>query len=97
MLTKTENKKALQKMLDLEEECLAPNSQHAYIKSISGGRDHSPEGLQNGLTHIFTVQFENTDDRNYYVAQDPAHKAFQKIVEPLLEKVTVMDYTDRVF
>jgi hypothetical protein len=33
-------------MLALKDECLAPNSQHPYIKSISGGKDMSTEGLQ---------------------------------------------------
>ncbi|KAK4187126.1 stress responsive A/B barrel domain-containing protein [Podospora australis] len=88
---------AMLKMLKLEEDCVAPNSQRTYIKSISGGRDNSPEGLQDGFTHAFVVQFDNTDDRNYYIEQDPAHKAFQKEVDPILEKVTVLDFTKGVF
>ncbi|KAL2021714.1 hypothetical protein VTK56DRAFT_6657 [Thermocarpiscus australiensis] len=83
--------------LALKDNCLAPNSQHAYIKSMSGGRDNSPEGLQNGHTHAFVVQFANSDDRNYYVEQDPAHQAFKKDIEPLVEKVTVLDFTSGVF
>ncbi|KAK0719035.1 stress responsive A/B barrel domain-containing protein [Apiosordaria backusii] len=88
---------ACAKILALKENCFAPNSQHAYIRSITGGRDNSPESLQNGMTHAFVVQFENTDDRNYYVEQDPAHLAFKKEIEPLVEKVTVLDYINGVF
>ncbi|CAP65679.1 uncharacterized protein PODANS_7_1120 [Podospora anserina S mat+] len=88
---------ACAKILSLKENCLRPNSQHAYIKSITGGRDNSPENLQNGMTHAFVVQFENTDDRNYYVEQDPAHLAFKKEIEPLVEKITVLDYVSGVF
>lgn len=32
----------------LKDSCTSPNSQHAYIRSITGGKDHSPEGLQVG-------------------------------------------------
>ncbi|KAK4173752.1 stress responsive A/B barrel domain-containing protein [Triangularia setosa] len=88
---------ACAQILSLKEICLAPNSQHTYIKSITGGRDNSPEQLQNGMTHAFVVQFENTDDRNYYVEQDPAHLAFKKKIERLVEKVTVLDYINGVF
>ncbi|KAK4194684.1 stress responsive A/B barrel domain-containing protein [Triangularia verruculosa] len=88
---------AAAKILSLKENCLSPNSQNAYIKSITGGRDNSPENLQNGMTHAFVVQFENTDDRNYYVEQDPAHLAFKKEIEPLVEKVMVLDYINGVF
>lgn len=52
---------------------------------------------KNGMTHAFVVQFENTDDRNYYVEQDPAHLAFKKEIEPLVEKITVLDYVSGVF
>lgn len=53
--------------------------------------------IQGGLTHGFVVQFENTDDRNYYVEQDPSHKVFQRLVKPIVEKVTVLDYTNGAF
>ncbi|KAL1840390.1 hypothetical protein VTJ49DRAFT_516 [Mycothermus thermophilus] len=85
------------KMMALKETCLAPNSNHAYIQSITGGRDISVEGLQHGATHAFVVQFSNTDDRNYYVDHDPAHQAFKKEVEPLVEKVTVLDFANGKF
>ena len=32
--------------LALKDSCMSPNSQHPYIRSITGGKDHSPEGLQ---------------------------------------------------
>ncbi|KAK4224493.1 stress responsive A/B barrel domain-containing protein [Podospora fimiseda] len=85
------------RFLALKESCVSPNSQHAYIRSITGGRDHSQENQQHGHTHGFVVQFESTDDRNYYVEQDPAHKSFKKLIEPIVEKVTVVDYTNGVF
>ncbi|KAL2126984.1 hypothetical protein VTI74DRAFT_11534 [Chaetomium olivicolor] len=89
--------RACAKFLSLKDECLAPNSNYAYIQSITGGRDNSPEGLQHGLTHAFVVRFANTDDRNYYVEQDPVHQTFKKEIGELVEKVTVLDFTPGKF
>ncbi|KAL2260091.1 hypothetical protein VTK26DRAFT_6012 [Humicola hyalothermophila] len=83
--------------LSLKEKCMQPNSKHTYIQSITGGRDISNEKLQDGLTHAFVVQFGNTDDRNYYVEHDPAHQEFKKEIDPLVEKVTVLDFTNGKF
>lgn len=38
------------KMMALKEHCLSPNSNHAYIRRITGGRDHSNEGQQVGVS-----------------------------------------------
>jgi hypothetical protein len=84
-------------MLSLKDNCLAPNSNYPYVKRIQGGKDNSPEGLQNGLTHAFVVEFANANDRNYYVEQDPAHQAFKKELEPLVEKTVVLDFTNGSF
>ncbi len=37
-------------MLALKQHCLAPNSNYAYIKDITGGKDHSHEGNQVGTS-----------------------------------------------
>ncbi|KAK4151549.1 stress responsive A/B barrel domain-containing protein [Chaetomidium leptoderma] len=88
---------ACAKMLALKDLCLTPNTNHAYIQRITGGKDNSPEGLQQGSTHAFIVQFTSSDDRNYYVEQDPAHQAFKKEIDPLVEKATVLDFTNGKF
>lgn len=33
-------------MLGLKDKCIHPTSQKPYIKSFTGGKDNSPEGLQ---------------------------------------------------
>ncbi|KAK3901768.1 stress responsive A/B barrel domain-containing protein [Staphylotrichum tortipilum] len=88
---------ACEEMLGLKDLCLSPNSQYPYITSITGGKDNSLEGLQGGLTHAFVVQFANPDDRNYYVEKDPAYRAFKETIDPLVEKVTVLDFTHGTF
>ncbi|KAF1976009.1 dabb-domain-containing protein [Bimuria novae-zelandiae CBS 107.79] len=84
-------------MLGLEKSCLHPTTGAPYIKSITGGKGNSPEGLQEGLTHGYVVQFSSNEDRDYYVNQDPAHDAFKKTAGPFIEKAVVFDFQDGVF
>ena len=42
----TSKKKAVAGMLGLKNSCIHPTSQKPYIRSLTGGRDNSPEGLQ---------------------------------------------------
>jgi len=59
----------------------------------TGGRDNSPEGHQGGFSHAFTYRFANTEDRDYYALQDPAHLAFIAFVGSFVQNVRVVDYT----
>lgn len=43
------------------------------IITVSAGQDASPEGLQRGNTHGFTVDFENAAARDAYLPH-PAHQ-----------------------
>ncbi|KAK1996830.1 stress responsive A/B barrel domain-containing protein [Colletotrichum falcatum] len=84
-------------MLGLRDSCVHPTSNKAYIKSMVGGLDHSPEGLQDGITHVFVVEFESAEDRDYYVHKDPAHRAFIDKAGPSILKARVVDFTPGVF
>ncbi|KAF2267610.1 hypothetical protein CC78DRAFT_530698 [Lojkania enalia] len=85
------------RMLALKDGCIHPTSKKPYIKSASGGTDNSPEGAQNGITHAFIVEFENAEDRDYYVDKDPFHNEFKKRAGTILEKVIVVDFTNGEF
>jgi len=61
------------------------------IAAFEFGKNNSPEGLSDGLTHCFTVTFLSEEDRATYLPH-PAHKAFVKILKPHLKKVVVFDY-----
>jgi hypothetical protein len=61
------------------------------IKGFEWGINNSPEGLNDGLTHCFTLTFDNEEGRAVYLPH-PAHKAFGGILGPHLDKVTVLDY-----
>ncbi|GCB21504.1 probable protein Pop3 [Aspergillus awamori] len=85
------------RMLALKDNCIHPTSQKPYIQAASGGLDNSPEGIQHGITHAFVVHFASAEDRDYYVAKDPAHQAFVKSLNGIIEKVQAIDFTDRVY
>ncbi|KYK58196.1 stress responsive A/B barrel domain protein [Drechmeria coniospora] len=83
-------------LLGLKEACVHPETRKPYIKSSSGGKDMSIEGLQQGITHAYVVEFASVEDRDYYVRKDPAHLAFVKnyIVSPdtVVMKGQVVDF-----
>ena len=54
------------------------------IISISTGADNSPEGLQCGHTHGFTVDFINAAARDAYLPH-PAHQLVGKMIVGLAE------------
>ena len=66
-------------------------SKISEIKGFEWGINSSPEGLNQGLTHAFTLTFHSDADRDAYLPH-PAHKEFGGIVGPHLDKVTVVDY-----
>ncbi|CEJ58754.1 Putative Stress responsive A/B barrel domain protein [Penicillium brasilianum] len=85
------------RMIGLKENCIHPTSNKPYIKASSGGLDNSIEGIQNGITHAFVVEFASAADRDYYVKEDPTHKAFVQSLNGVIEKAQVIDFTDGVF
>lgn len=49
------------------------------------------------MTHRFVVEFASLEDRDYYVTKDPAHQAFVKTLNGVVEKPTVLDFTDGLY
>jgi Stress responsive A/B Barrel Domain len=70
-------------------------SQIPGILNISAGTDCSPEGLQRGFTHGFTVDFENAVARDAYLPH-PAHQKVGAMIvaacEGGIEGVLVLDW-----
>lgn len=61
------------------------------IKGFEWGTNNSPEGLDNGFTHVFFVSFFSEEDRAVYLPH-PKHKEFVEILKPHLDKALVVDY-----
>lgn len=49
------------------------------------------------MTHIFVFEFNNVEDRNYYVRTDPAHLLFQYGAKAIIDKVQVVDFAAGVW
>jgi hypothetical protein len=49
------------------------------------------------MTHIFLEEFENEEDRKYYLEKDPAHLAFVRHIGNVVKKAQVVDFTPGIF
>jgi len=85
------------RMLALKQNCIHPTTKQPYILDSSGGRDNSPEGHQGGFSHGFVSHFANEEDRRYYLEDDPAHLAFVKSLDGIIQNVRVVDYEPGAF
>jgi hypothetical protein len=61
------------------------------IKDFEMGTDNSPEMKSKGFTHAFVVTFADEKGREAYLPH-PAHKAFVKVLGPIIDDVLVVDY-----
>jgi hypothetical protein len=61
------------------------------VRALEHGVNVSPEGLADGFTHCFTLDFDSAADRDAYLI-DSAHLAFVERFTPTLAKIIVVDY-----
>jgi hypothetical protein len=61
------------------------------IVTLEWGTNVSPEKLNKGFTHCFLLSFKSEKDRDAYLVH-PEHKAFGKLVGPVVEDVYVIDF-----
>jgi len=66
-------------------------SQIAEVQSLEWGTNASPEGLDHGFTHCFTLGFADAAARDTYLVH-PRHQAFSALAQPRLADVLVLDY-----
>ncbi|MCS0582504.1 Dabb family protein [Massilia pinisoli] len=64
------------------------------IAAYEWGTNVSPEGLNDGFTHCFTLTFAAAEDRDAYLVH-PAHQRFVATLKTCLEKSLVLDYWAR--
>ncbi|KAI0023980.1 stress responsive A/B barrel domain protein [Xylariomycetidae sp. FL0641] len=97
LVPQDEVKAACERMLSLGTKCTHPTTNAAYVTVLGGGIDNSPEGLQGGVSHPFIFQFDNEEDRRYYIEKDPAHIEFVASIQDIVDRVQVVDFTPGVF
>ncbi len=61
------------------------------VQSLEHGPNVSPEGLNDGFSHAFTVTFADAAARDEYLV-DPVHLAFVEVLKPALARILVVDY-----
>lgn len=61
------------------------------IAAYEWGTNVSPEGLNQGFTHCFTLSFASNEDRDAYLVH-PAHQRFVDTLGSCLERSLVVDY-----
>jgi len=61
------------------------------IVSYEWGTNVSPEGLNDGFTHCFTLTFASAEDRDGYLVHD-AHTAFVATLGAVIARSLVVDY-----
>ncbi len=61
------------------------------IAAYEWGTNVSPEGLNKGFTHCFTLTFMSDADRDAYLVH-PAHERFVSTLGSCLERSLVLDY-----
>ena len=66
-------------------------SQIAGVQSLEWGTNCSPEGLDHGFTHCFSLGFADAAARDAYLVH-PRHQAFSALAKPQLAEVLVVDY-----
>ncbi|MFN7118917.1 MAG: Dabb family protein [Saprospiraceae bacterium] len=61
------------------------------IADFEWGINMSKEKLDQGFTHCFILTFKSEQDADAY-QEHPAHRQFQQVLGPHMEKVFVVDY-----
>ena len=75
----------------VEEAFQALKGKIPQIVALEWGTNVSKEKLDKGFTHCFLLTFKSEQDRDAYIVH-PDHKAFGKIVGPVLDDVFVIDF-----
>jgi Stress responsive A/B Barrel Domain len=75
----------------VEEAFQALQKQISQVQSLKWGTNVSKEKRDKGFTHCFLLSFKSEADRDAYI-EHPAHKAFGKLVGPVLDDVFVLDF-----
>ncbi len=76
---------------ELEQAFAALKNALPLVQDLEWGTNVSPEGLDQGYTHCFSLTFANAADRDAYLPH-PVHQSFVEQVKPWLDQVLVFDY-----
>jgi hypothetical protein len=75
----------------VEDAFLALKDKVPGIEAFKWGTNVSTEQKNKGFTHCFLITFKSEKDRDAYL-ENPDHKAFAKLVGPVVDDVFVIDF-----
>ena len=78
----------------IENAFVALKSKIDLVRDLEWGTNESPEGLDQGFTHVYFVTFASKADLEKYLPH-PEHTAFVELLKTQVEKVLVVDYVPR--
>ncbi|ODP99994.1 MULTISPECIES: Dabb family protein [Salinivibrio] len=62
------------------------------VESVEWGENNSPEGKNQGYSHVILMTFRDETARQTYLPH-PAHEALKEVFRPVIEDLIVIDYT----
>jgi hypothetical protein len=80
-----------QDIKQVEEAFQALKQKIPQVVTLEWGTNVSKEKRDKGFTHCFVLSFKSEKDRDTYI-EHPEHKAFGKIVGPVLDDMFVIDF-----
>ena len=80
-----------QQIKNVEEAFAELKTKVPVVQSLHWGTNVSKEMRNKGFTHCWVLTFANEKDRDAYLV-DPAHKAFGKLIGPVIADVFVLDF-----
>ncbi|HLH56269.1 MAG TPA: Dabb family protein [Verrucomicrobiae bacterium] len=78
----------------VEEAFVALKDKVPGIETLKWGTNVSKEQRNKGFTHCFVLTFKTEKERDQYL-DHPEHKAFGKLVGPLVDDVFVIDFAPK--
>ncbi|KAG9666640.1 hypothetical protein KCU99_g6518, partial [Aureobasidium melanogenum] len=95
-ITWSDFEKHFESFMALKTKSLNPKTGKPLIMSLKAGKNRSWEPFNKGFTHGFVLEFENQEDLNYYLTQEPVHIEFSRNAGPLIEDSCVIDIKDGI-
>ena len=80
-----------QNIKQIEEAFAALQQKIPGIETLKWGTNVSKEQRNKGFTHCFVLTFKSEKERDAYL-EHPEHKAFGKLVGPVVDDVFVIDF-----
>ena len=85
-----------EELAKLRSTCLKPaGTGKPYMLSIKMGKNVSWENFGKGMTHAIVLEFASVEDKDFYLLEDPVHRAFSVNAAPLIEDSVVVGMFDK--